>query len=58
MVLNTSGYARKHGVTRERVRQWIFEKRLRAKRSGGVWMINSNEPRPKKRCPWDGKRRG
>jgi hypothetical protein len=47
--LNMAEYGRMHGVSRQRVQQWIFKGQLQCWRpKKGTYLIDAKTPRPKK----------
>jgi hypothetical protein len=57
MKMTISGYARKHKVSRQLVRQWIDDGRIIAENPAtGVWLIDSKQLRPKRKQPWEDSR--
>jgi predicted site-specific integrase-resolvase len=58
MKLTIAGYARKIGVSRQVVSEWLRYGRIKAEHpASGVWLIDANEPRPLKMRPWDKERK-
>jgi hypothetical protein len=50
--MNLTEYAKKHRVTKERIRQLVAMGRITAVKEGKEWFIPKNTPYPKTHVPW------
>lgn len=49
--LSTADYAKKHGVSRQRVHQWIVDGRIKVTKEGAMYLIAKDEKPPEKKGP-------
>jgi hypothetical protein len=54
--MNLTEFAKKYGVTKERIRQLVFLGRIPAVKEGKEWSIINDVPYPKTYKPWGSKK--